>query len=177
MGGYAEWVCCREVGKSQLERRGKFRLHGIVRSVRTNQLKINLQAQENPCFLAKHYSVCSWFYVSETPLSSHCRVSVPPELPSEPLQQSSRKLQLECSAAHWHCCTTTGSRTWPSNISQHSMVSMVHHRNQANQNQGINSDAKRPNRRRLPHRCIVIPVLVPLDSGSFPTRCRRGNQK
>jgi len=100
------------------------------------------------------------------------RVSVQPELPSEPLQQSSRKLRLECSAAHWHCWATTGLRTRPSNTSQHSMVSMVRHwnRNQANQNQGINSDDKRPNRRRPPHRCVVIPILVPLDSDSFPTR-------
>jgi hypothetical protein len=32
------------------------------------------------------------------------------------------------------------------------MVSMVRHRSQRRRNQGINSDAKRPNRRRLPHR-------------------------
>jgi len=46
--------CHCEVGKSQPERCGKFRLHGTFR---TNQLKISFQAQVNPCFPAKKYSV------------------------------------------------------------------------------------------------------------------------
>lgn len=39
-GVYAEWVCGCEVGKSQLERRGKFRLRRVFRTI---QLKINCQ--------------------------------------------------------------------------------------------------------------------------------------
>jgi hypothetical protein len=49
----------------------------------------------------------------------------------------------------------------PSNMSQRSMASMARQRNRREQNHAINSDAKRPSRRKLQHRYVIDHTFSP----------------